>query len=173
MRAGFRGSYCCKGMCIRRSNILRTRSGETWIQSMTAYRQLNNAGVGPNAVQSNPSLVPNNPLSKACSRRSRISTSREVHPRITITGSMESMGEATWIFFTPWTASQVNSAAADDAAKDKPAEPATGGPVRWNFTKFVIGRDGKVAKRFEPDTETDDPELISAIERALALPAKK
>ncbi len=37
-----------------------TVSGETWIQSMTAYRQLNNAGVDPNAVQSNPSLVPKN-----------------------------------------------------------------------------------------------------------------
>jgi glutathione peroxidase len=64
-------------------------------------------------------------------------------------------------------------AAADDAAKDKPAEPTTGGPVRWSFTKFLIGRDGKVAKRFEPDTEPDDPELVSAIEKALALPVKK
>lgn len=58
-------------------------------------------------------------------------------------------------------------AALDDPAKDKPAEPATGGPVRWSFTKFLIGRDGKVAKRFEPDTEPDDPELVSAIEKAL------
>ena len=64
-------------------------------------------------------------------------------------------------------------AAAEDAAKDKPAEPTTGGPVRWSFTKFLIGRDGKVAKRFEPDTEPDDPELVDAIEKALALPAKK
>ncbi len=58
--------------------------------------------------------------------------------------------------------------AADDAAKDKSAaETATGGPVRWSFTKFLIGRDGKVAKRFEPDTEPDDPELVNAIEKAL------
>jgi glutathione peroxidase len=64
-------------------------------------------------------------------------------------------------------------ASADDAAKDKPAEPATGGPVRWNFTKFLIGRDGTVAKRFEPDTEPADPELVNAIEKALAAPAKK
>jgi glutathione peroxidase len=58
-------------------------------------------------------------------------------------------------------------AVADDGAKDKLAEPATGGPVRWSFTKFLIGRDGKVAKRFEPDTEPDDPELVNAIEKAL------
>jgi len=64
-------------------------------------------------------------------------------------------------------------AGAEDSAKDKPAEPTTGGPVRWSFTKFLIGRDGKVAKRFEPDTEPDDPELVDAVEKALALPVKK
>ena len=68
-------------------------------------------------------------------------------------------------------------ASADDPAKEKPAEPTTAGPVRWSFTKFLIGRDGKVAKRFEPDMEPDDPELVNAIEKALsakdASPAKK
>ena len=58
--------------------------------------------------------------------------------------------------------------AADDPPKEKPAEPTTGGPVRWSFTKFLIGRDGKVAKRFEPDIELDDPELVNAIEKALS-----
>ncbi len=68
-------------------------------------------------------------------------------------------------------------AASDEPAKDKPAEPSTGGPVRWSFTKFLIGRDGKVAKRFEPDMEPDDPELVNAVEKALnakdATPQKK
>ena len=55
----------------------------------------------------------------------------------------------------------------------KPAEPMTGGRVCWSFTKFLIGRDGKVARRFEPDTEPDDPELVNAIEKALdAKPAQ-
>jgi glutathione peroxidase-family protein len=31
----------------------------------------------------------------------------------------------------------------------------------------LIGRDGKVAKRFEPDMEPDDPELVNAVEKAL------
>jgi hypothetical protein len=37
-------------------------SGETWIQSMTALRQIYDQGVTPNQVQSNPSLIPNNPF---------------------------------------------------------------------------------------------------------------
>jgi glutathione peroxidase len=58
-------------------------------------------------------------------------------------------------------------ASSDEPAKNKPAESATGGPVRWSFTKFLIDRDGKVAKRFEASTEADDPELVNAIEKAL------
>jgi glutathione peroxidase len=34
-----------------------------------------------------------------------------------------------------------------------------GGAVKWNFTKFLVGRDGKVLKRFEP---TVTPEQIDA-----------
>lgn len=38
--------------------------------------------------------------------------------------------------------------------------------VKWNFTKFLIGRDGKVLGRYAP---TDKPEAIAAdIEAALA-----
>lgn len=40
-----------------------------------------------------------------------------------------------------------------------------GGKIKWNFTKFLIGRDGAVIDRFGPTTK---PEKISAdIERAL------
>ena len=38
--------------------------------------------------------------------------------------------------------------------------------VKWNFTKFLVGRDGKVLKRYAP---TDAPEALKAdIEAALA-----
>jgi len=50
---------------------------------------------------------------------------------------------------------------------DKNANPATGGEIKWNFTKFLVGRDGKVAARFEPAVRPDAPEVVGAIEKAL------
>ena len=41
------------------------------------------------------------------------------------------------------------------------------GDIKWNFGKFLIGRDGKIIKRFEPKTTPDAPEVIAAIEAAL------
>lgn len=41
--------------------------------------------------------------------------------------------------------------------------------IKWNFTKFLVGRDGQVLERFAP---TDKPESLAAkIEAALAAPA--
>jgi glutathione peroxidase len=40
--------------------------------------------------------------------------------------------------------------------------------ILWNFEKFLIGRDGKVAARFAPTTTADDPALVSAVEEQLA-----
>ncbi len=42
------------------------------------------------------------------------------------------------------------------------------GNVKWNFEKFLVGRDGAVLARFPADTEPDAPELIKAVEAALA-----
>ena len=42
------------------------------------------------------------------------------------------------------------------------------GDVKWNFGKFLIGRDGKILKRFEPKVAPDSPEVTQAIETALA-----
>jgi glutathione peroxidase len=42
------------------------------------------------------------------------------------------------------------------------------GDVTWNFGKFLIGRDGKAIARFEPKQKPDSPEVVSAIEKALA-----
>jgi len=44
---------------------------------------------------------------------------------------------------------------------------AEGGDVKWNFTKFLIGKNGKVAGRFEPAVTPEAPELSAAIEREL------
>jgi glutathione peroxidase len=43
------------------------------------------------------------------------------------------------------------------------------GDIGWNFTKFLIGRDGKILKRFESKVKPDSPEVIQAIEVALAV----
>lgn len=44
----------------------------------------------------------------------------------------------------------------------------TGGEVKWNFTKFLVGKDGKVRARFESGARPDSSELTGAIEKALA-----
>ena len=40
-----------------------------------------------------------------------------------------------------------------------------GGKIKWNFTKFLVGRDGQVVKRFSPTTEP--AKLGDTIEQAL------
>jgi len=50
---------------------------------------------------------------------------------------------------------------------DKAANPSTGGEIKWNFTKFLVGRDGKILARFETKVKPDAPEVVSAIEGAL------
>ncbi len=50
-------------------------------------------------------------------------------------------------------------------SKDKVGE--AGGEIPWNFTKFLVGRDGKVIERYGPRTKPQDDELIKALEAAL------
>ena len=50
---------------------------------------------------------------------------------------------------------------------DRAVNPKTGGEIQWNFTKFLVDREGKVIQRFEPATEPLSKELVSAIEAAL------
>lgn len=40
-----------------------------------------------------------------------------------------------------------------------------GGKIKWNFTKFLVGRDGQVIDRFAPTTKPE--KLTSDIEKAL------
>src|SRR5579863_6367548 len=50
---------------------------------------------------------------------------------------------------------------------DKAANPAVGGDIKWNFTKFLFDRNGKPVARFEPAVKPDSPEVTAAIESAL------
>jgi glutathione peroxidase len=42
------------------------------------------------------------------------------------------------------------------------------GDVKWNFGKFLLGRDGRVVARFDSGDEPDSPKVTKAIEAALA-----
>jgi glutathione peroxidase len=50
----------------------------------------------------------------------------------------------------------------------KETEPKFGGDVKWNFEKFLIGKDGRVVGRFGSKVEPEDKEFVAAIERELA-----
>lgn len=41
------------------------------------------------------------------------------------------------------------------------------GDIRWNFEKFLVGRDGSVVGRFSPQTEPEADEIVSAVEAQL------
>jgi glutathione peroxidase len=50
---------------------------------------------------------------------------------------------------------------------DTSANPKTGGEIKWNFTKFLVDRNGKVIARFESPVKPESPEVTAAIEKAL------
>ena len=66
---------------------------------------------------------------------------------------------------------EVNGPGADplyvDLKRERPGLFGTQG-IKWNFTKFLIGRDGRVIERFSPSTKPSA--LEGAIEQALAAP---
>jgi len=47
------------------------------------------------------------------------------------------------------------------------ADDGSVGDIRWNFEKFLVGRDGDVIARFNPTVVPDDPKIVGAIESAL------
>jgi glutathione peroxidase len=49
----------------------------------------------------------------------------------------------------------------------KDTNPKFAGTISWNFTKFLIGRDGQVVARFEPRVAPDAANVISAIDDEL------
>lgn len=49
-------------------------------------------------------------------------------------------------------------------------ERAAGEAPKWNFHKYLVGRDGRVLASFGSRTAPDDPDLVAAVERALAVP---
>jgi glutathione peroxidase len=47
------------------------------------------------------------------------------------------------------------------------AGAAVAGDIKWNFTKFLVDRNGNVVQRFEPAVTPDSKEVADAIQKAL------
>jgi glutathione peroxidase len=54
----------------------------------------------------------------------------------------------------------------DLASRPKPI----GGDVTWNFEKYLVDREGRVAGRFDPEVTPGDPRITKQIEQLLAAP---
>jgi glutathione peroxidase len=51
--------------------------------------------------------------------------------------------------------------------------PKFAGEIKWNFTKFLINRDGEIVNRFEPKVKPSDEVVVKAIEAELAKKASE
>lgn len=47
-------------------------------------------------------------------------------------------------------------------------QPGLPGGAKWNFNKWLVGRNGELLARFDSNARPDGPEITSAIEAALA-----
>ncbi len=48
-----------------------------------------------------------------------------------------------------------------------PKEGPSGGEIHWNFTKFIVDREGKPILRFESDSDPSDPDFRVTLEKVL------
>ena len=66
---------------------------------------------------------------------------------------------------------EVNGDSACDFYKHLTAletQPKGAGKIGWNFEKFLIGRNGEIVARFDPNVEPTSDEVVKAIEAELA-----
>ena len=75
------------------------------------------------------------------------------------------------ITFPMFTKSNVNPPDENPIYTWLKAQPGGAGDVDWNFAKFLVGRDGKFIKRWVASTQPTDPDVVSNVEAALAVPA--
>ena len=47
------------------------------------------------------------------------------------------------------------------------ARQPNSGPPAWNFTKYLVGSDGRLIARWSTKTKPEDPKIVAAIEAAL------
>jgi glutathione peroxidase len=61
--------------------------------------------------------------------------------------------------------SKISVAGSDKAALYKYLTDTAGGDIQWNFTKFLIDRNGEILQRFEPDVTPE--QMDATIAKAL------
>jgi len=50
----------------------------------------------------------------------------------------------------------------------KQTDPSIMGEIKWNFTKFLVDRNGHVVRRFESAVTPDSKDVVSAVEKQLS-----
>ncbi len=55
-----------------------------------------------------------------------------------------------------------------DYLQSKESNPTFGGAIKWNFNKFLVGRNGEIVGRFEHKVDPTSAEVKAAVEKALA-----
>lgn len=50
---------------------------------------------------------------------------------------------------------------------ETPDDSGKAGNVSWNFEKFLVGRDGRVVRRFRSKVTPEDPTIVEALESLL------
>jgi glutathione peroxidase len=63
--------------------------------------------------------------------------------------------------------SKISVTGADKAPLYQYLTQTGGGEIKWNFTKFLVDKNGTVLRRFESGVEPDSPEVTAAVEAAL------
>ena len=71
------------------------------------------------------------------------------------------------VSFPMFSKVEVNGKKQDPLYEFLKAHSESKADVKWNFEKFVIGKDGKVAGRFLTKTKPDADEVVSVIEAEL------
>ncbi len=74
------------------------------------------------------------------------------------------------VTFDMFSKIDVNGEKANDLYKyltSKKTNPKTAGPVKWNFEKFLINRDGEIAARFRTRVNPQSAEVTKAVEAEL------
>jgi glutathione peroxidase len=49
----------------------------------------------------------------------------------------------------------------------KEADPTHTGDIKWNFTKFLVDRNGNVVERFEPNVTPESENVVTSVEKLL------